>query len=141
MPLPTGLPWELNFTFWILIAFVGMLVSILAFFIKGFIGKVEAFAALGNEIKNEAISMKKSNVDFQAVIQTELSNIKDQAREIEGTLLRTNEKVDDLERKLDSMNEKVDENISRSEKDMQLVFKKVGIRVVKRKARSVEKNP
>jgi len=53
------------------------------------------------EVKKEAADIKKSNLDFQSRIQSELLNISKQTTHIEATLERTSSKAQDLDKKMD----------------------------------------
>jgi len=69
----------------------------------------EKVTAAVKEVKDEAFNMKKASFDFQSKIMDDLLSIKRETVEIEGMLMRTNEKADDLESKFGEVMIKVKE--------------------------------
>ena len=75
------------------------------------------------EVKDEAMGMKKASFDFQSKIMDDLLSIKKETVEIEGMLIRTNDKSEVLESKFDEVAVKVKELYSHVEKIQETVDK------------------
>lgn len=123
LPLPVGLPWEIQILIWVLGGLAAGLLAMAIWFIVRHINaqddgfkkvhgrldthetKMEVMTKkIGDhaeKITNEAVEMKKSNLGFQVSVNKELAVLEKRSLQIEATLDRTHEKANQLEKKFD----------------------------------------